>query len=149
MCIYIYIAALVESIASLAPISRRHKNIESPIYGPLTHYGSMAHPQDQIWPAVAATKGRVLLIRHLSSFGTFRASYDASIWPPVGTADVLRRNGVLAPIPRLAEAQSASPSLSRLFSLRWFAHSRSSSTEPRLLRWLTYEFCFTRLLINE
>lgn len=52
-----------------------------------------------------------LLIRHLSSSGTFRASYDASIWPPVGIASALRRNSVSASILRLADAQSALISL--------------------------------------
>lgn len=90
----------------------------------LIHYGSVAHPQDWIRPvAVTAAEDGVLLISHLSSFGTFRSSYDASIWPPVGITDILRRNGVFAPhratpIPRLAETQSAS----RLFSLCPFAH---------------------------
>ena len=44
----------------------------------LAHYRSVAHPQDWIRP-VAAAEGGVLLIKHLSSFGTFQSSYDASI----------------------------------------------------------------------
>lgn len=39
-----------------------------------------------------------LLIRHLSSSGTFRGSYDAPPWPPVGIVRVLRRNSVSAPL---------------------------------------------------
>lgn len=86
----------------------------------------MIHSQDQIWPAMTATEGGVLLIRHLSSFGTFRANYD-TIWLPVGIVNVLRRNSAPAPVLRLAEAQSASASPSRLFSLRRFAYSRDST----------------------
>lgn len=87
-----------------------------------------------------------LLIRYLSSSGAFRASYDASIWPPVGIASALRRNSVSASILRLADAQSAPSPLSslipRIFPLLIRECRARILAKLRLRLWLAYKGAF-------
>lgn len=131
---------VVKSIASLASVLRGTQKyrcfrpagpFEGPIHGPhFAHYGSVAHPQNWIRPAAIA-EGGVLLIRHLSSFGTFRASYDAPIWPSVGIADVLRN--VMAYSRRFPVWQRLNPLLPVRLAYSRFADS--PILEPPLRTW--------------
>lgn len=103
-------ARKIRSIAPLASVPRGDKNSDAPdrpFGGPVhsgprpVSAGQRALPRYWIPPTRrTGSRGRPvggLLIRHLSSSGTFRGSYDASLWPPVGIARVLRRNSVSAP----------------------------------------------------
>lgn len=140
----------IRSMALLAFIPKSDKNSDRPFGGPVHGPHSVrrepvVHPRD-----IGSDRRAVwLLIRHLSSSGTFRASYDASIWPAAGIVRALRRNSVSAPILRLADAQSApshlfSPSLiPRIFPLLFRECRARILAKLRLLSglrlWLAYK----------
>lgn len=113
-------ARKIRSIAPLAFVPKDDKNsdaLDQPAISRSRSWasacirGPVALPRYWIPPARPAGAGG-LLIRHLSSSGAFRGSYDASLWPTVGIVRVLRRNSVSAPLGHpLAEAQPPSPFL--------------------------------------